>query len=192
MRNKCNIIRDLLPLYVEDMVSADSASFVNEHLSECPSCRAEYHRMKKSTLLEDTIVHSVDRDVQKRSFQSAKRKLTLHAQLASFGVMLIALIIGLSLTSGLEMFLNALIMPIVGVLGYVVFRWKALYKTPALLTVSYVVINFILFLRESYKGDVYHMEFSGLALYTLIYTVFICIGVLIAGLLHFAFKKEDK
>ena len=55
--------------------------------------------MKKSTLLEDAKVRSVDRDVQKRSFQSAKRKLTLHAQLVSFGVMLIALIIG---TDGLE------------------------------------------------------------------------------------------
>lgn len=187
MRNKCNIIRDLLPLYVEDMVSADTASFVNEHLSECPSCKAECHRMKKSTLLEDTKARSVDRDVQKRSFQSAKRKLTLHAQLVSFGVMLIALIIGLSLTSGLEMFLNALIMPIVGVLGYVVFRWKSLVAMPIILTFIHVVLNVVNLLR-----CVEALDFLSLVLWTLIYGAFMLVGVLIAGLLHFAFKKEEK
>ena len=32
MRNECNIIRDILPLYIEDMVSAETAELVEEHL----------------------------------------------------------------------------------------------------------------------------------------------------------------
>lgn len=46
MRNECNIIRDILPLYIENMVSGDTASFVEDHLSSCPACRAELERMK--------------------------------------------------------------------------------------------------------------------------------------------------
>ena len=41
MRNECNIIRDLLPLYIERMVSADTAEFVEEHLKDCELCRKE-------------------------------------------------------------------------------------------------------------------------------------------------------
>ena len=127
-------------------------------------------------------------NAQKRSFQAAKRKFSLHVQLVSFGVLLIGLIIGLSLTAGMEMFLNALIMPLVGVLGYIVFRWKALYKMPALLLVLDVAVNLIAFF---FNEDGY-MDFTGFALYALIYIAFMCAGILIAGLLHFAFKKEKK
>lgn len=42
MRNECNIIRDLLPLYVENMVSDDTASFVAEHMESCPACQKEF------------------------------------------------------------------------------------------------------------------------------------------------------
>ncbi len=47
MRNECNIIRDLLPLYAEKMVSSDTVVFVEEHLKSCESCRKEYERIKE-------------------------------------------------------------------------------------------------------------------------------------------------
>ncbi len=47
MRNECNIIRDLLPLYVENMVSSDTADFVEEHIKNCEVCRKEYERIKE-------------------------------------------------------------------------------------------------------------------------------------------------
>lgn len=52
MRNECNIIRDILPLYIEDMVSVDTVSFVEEHLNHCAVCRAELESMKQSNSLE--------------------------------------------------------------------------------------------------------------------------------------------
>ena len=39
MKNECSIIRDILPLYVENMVSEDTSEFVKEHLESCPACR---------------------------------------------------------------------------------------------------------------------------------------------------------
>lgn len=47
MRNECSIIRDLLPLYAENMVSSDTAVFVEEHLKGCETCRKEYEGTKE-------------------------------------------------------------------------------------------------------------------------------------------------
>lgn len=46
MKNECSIIRDLLPLYAESMVSPETASFMEEHLKDCEHCRKEYERLK--------------------------------------------------------------------------------------------------------------------------------------------------
>ena len=35
----CEIIKDILPLYVDDVVSADTRTMVEEHLAECESCK---------------------------------------------------------------------------------------------------------------------------------------------------------
>lgn len=45
---KCNIIKDLLPLYVDAVVSEDSKLFVEEHLQECEECRCELEALKKN------------------------------------------------------------------------------------------------------------------------------------------------
>ena len=46
MKKECSIVRDLLPLYAEDMVSADTGEFVKAHLERCAECRDEYEKMK--------------------------------------------------------------------------------------------------------------------------------------------------
>lgn len=47
MSNKCNLIKDILPLYVENMVSADTREFVGKHLEHCEECYAEFEHMRK-------------------------------------------------------------------------------------------------------------------------------------------------
>lgn len=47
MSNKCNLVKDILPLYVENMVSADTREFVREHLENCEECHAEFERMRE-------------------------------------------------------------------------------------------------------------------------------------------------
>lgn len=43
----CDIIRDLLPLYAEDMVSEDSKNLVDDHLCGCDACVKELAVLKK-------------------------------------------------------------------------------------------------------------------------------------------------
>ena len=46
MKNECSIVRDVLPLYLESMVSEGTADFVKEHLKVCAECSAEFETMK--------------------------------------------------------------------------------------------------------------------------------------------------
>lgn len=46
MKISCEIIKDLLPLYLDGVCSNDSKVMVEEHLAECDSCKAELHAMK--------------------------------------------------------------------------------------------------------------------------------------------------
>jgi len=52
MKNECSIVRDLLPLYVEQMVSAETGEFVKEHLEGGEACRAEWEGMKRARAQE--------------------------------------------------------------------------------------------------------------------------------------------
>lgn len=42
----CNIIRDILPLYVDEVVSEDTRTMVTGHLEQCAQCRKQYESMK--------------------------------------------------------------------------------------------------------------------------------------------------
>lgn len=47
---ECGIVRDLLPLYQEGMLSPDSVEFLEEHLKTCPVCRAEREKLAAEPL----------------------------------------------------------------------------------------------------------------------------------------------
>ena len=53
----CNVIQDILPLYIEDAVSDDTKELVEEHLQNCEICQRVYHETK--TDLENDIKVSV-------------------------------------------------------------------------------------------------------------------------------------
>lgn len=48
----CNVIKDLLPLYLDQCCSAESAELVKEHLKSCHKCQAEYTGMGKNGYTE--------------------------------------------------------------------------------------------------------------------------------------------
>jgi len=43
----CEVIRDLLPLYVDDILSAGSRALVDNHLPECPACANELNALRR-------------------------------------------------------------------------------------------------------------------------------------------------
>ena len=47
MKKDCNIVRDLLPLYKDEVCSEESRSFVEEHVKECSDCAKELEKIKE-------------------------------------------------------------------------------------------------------------------------------------------------
>jgi len=45
-KTDCSVVRDLLPLYIDDVCGAESKELVDEHLKQCRECTAEKIKMK--------------------------------------------------------------------------------------------------------------------------------------------------
>lgn len=45
-KTDCSVVRDLLPLYIDDVCGAESKELVEEHLKQCRECTAEKVKMK--------------------------------------------------------------------------------------------------------------------------------------------------
>ncbi len=64
MKKECNIVQDVLPLYLENMVSEGTKVFVEEHLESCSDCATELKYLKSGMHIDvaETPIreHAVD------------------------------------------------------------------------------------------------------------------------------------
>ena len=73
--NQCEIVRDLLPLYVDGVSSGESARLVKKHCAKCAKCarlleQLGVHRMETSLRTErDSVVSHQARAAKRKSFQ---------------------------------------------------------------------------------------------------------------------------
>ena len=73
MKISCNIIEDLLPLYVDDMVSEDSRQLVEEHLKACPTCRRMQEEIMRENHLTDVKKGSDSVQINKMEAELLKK-----------------------------------------------------------------------------------------------------------------------
>jgi hypothetical protein len=71
MKNECSVVRDILPLYLENMVSEETAESIKEHLDDCPECAAEFEAMKSGKTVEK-IGEEVQSDFEAEVLKSIK------------------------------------------------------------------------------------------------------------------------
>ncbi|MFJ7972930.1 zf-HC2 domain-containing protein [Psychrobacillus sp. NPDC096389] len=55
MNNECEIVRDLLPSYIDKLCSKSSENFVSTHLEYCTECKSFYNQMLLELNMEDEI-----------------------------------------------------------------------------------------------------------------------------------------
>lgn len=164
----CDICIDLMPLVQDAVASSDSRNAVLQHLQECSACRTLFEGEIQPPSKTNELFH----------------KLTRKARVFSAMLMMFGIFYGLMLTAGNGVFLNVVIMPVIGGIGYFLFRWRALYIVPSLLFVTHIFTNFMGLSGEG-------LEPMGIIMWTVIYCGVALVGFLIAALLHFAFRKED-
>lgn len=74
MKYQCDIIRDLLPLYHDQVCSQASETIVNEHLEECAQCRSIAEKLKntvydgKLQLERENVISSHAQKVKRKTF----------------------------------------------------------------------------------------------------------------------------
>lgn len=169
----CDVCRDLLPLVKDGVASADSEEAVRQHIGGCAECEK---------LFDGKLVPAIEPSESPKALLKVKRWLSwLYTAL-----MLLGIYFGLSLTAGDDMFYNCLIMPIVGVFGYLVFKWKALFSVPIIMFVIFSLTNAL-----GTFGSSEHLDVLGLLSWMFIYSLFVWTGTVIAILLRFAFGKND-
>ena len=190
MKNECSIVRDLLPLYVENMLSSESADFVNEHLKECHSCLRELESLKGGNTLLITHDENTEKSSNAEPFKLIMKRFK--RQFYTFGYAFIIFLsflgVGLIMVDGLAVLYNILIMPVIGILGYYMLGWKSVYKIPTLL----LVVDLIVYAFKLVDYQLLGIGFAPTLIYILVFSVFALIGVAIAFLLNYALKKEEK
>ena len=70
MRYACNLIRDLLPLYHDEVCSEESKQAVEEHFEECQKCQEYYQKLNESDIVE---LASFDEEIEEKKAESLKK-----------------------------------------------------------------------------------------------------------------------
>lgn len=174
----CNVCMDLMPLVKDGIASEDSCILVREHLTGCEQCALAFGESTKPDLvMDDTAV-----------LGKIKKQVTLFLM----GSILAGTLLGLVLADGMGMFYNALIMPAIGGFGYLLLKRKAYLVPLGLLLFSSVWTS----IREAVRGMLTYASTTEWILssvwWSVIFAAFSGLGVLIAWLLHYAFRKEGK
>ena len=76
MKMECDVIRDLLPLYAEKIASPATNALVEQHLAECPDCRAQLEQMEQPLPVQPELqpeapLENIRRTMRKKSIRTA-------------------------------------------------------------------------------------------------------------------------
>ena len=93
MKLNCNVVYDLLPLYVDEICSDDSNKLVKEHLEECEACNKKYQDMKGVILEEENNGKLKEKEEQRIKDFSVKHAFTKIRRICII-VIIIAVLIG--------------------------------------------------------------------------------------------------
>lgn len=105
MKLNCNVIKDLLPLYADQICSEESRGLVEEHLTDCTDCSALLRQMRSEEMENSLETEAVD--VLHRQAKLFKRKsAVIGAAIAGIFMIpvLVCLIVNLATGAALDWF----------------------------------------------------------------------------------------
>ena len=92
MDKQCEIVQDLLPLYVDGACSESSVAMVKEHLESCPECKALYEKLCSDTGEETLKTEMVGVVAKHEKKVKQKRLLTIVVSVVLTIVLIFAVI----------------------------------------------------------------------------------------------------
>ncbi len=180
MKLPCGVILDLIPLVKDGVASEESENIVKEHIKTCDSCKNEFEMFES--------VHIQQQFIKDEKILSAIKRSIFITRIA---VLVVGAVIGIGLTGTMGMFYNFMIMPVIGIISFITLKGKSYITLISIFVLTYLWQIITLIIET--KGEIgWWILQTGLAVYSLIYTGLVALGIVIAMLLGFAFKKEDK
>ena len=105
MINNCDIIKDLLPLYADDVCSPSSREMIETHLRECTDCAKVLKRLKDCEI--EATIETEKEEVIRHQAKFFRKKSTIAGLIISaifFIPVLVCLIVNLATGHGLDWF----------------------------------------------------------------------------------------
>ena len=99
MKKECEIIRDILPLYVDDACSASSREIVEDHLKECPECAAFLEEIRASEA-EDELKAEKALVISNQAKRFKRRSTAVGSVISALFMIPILVCLIVNLTSG--------------------------------------------------------------------------------------------
>ena len=105
MKQNCNIVRDLLPLYADKICSEESRNFVDEHLSGCAECSAVLDQIR-NTDFESDLKFETEKVIQNQAKFFKRKSAIVGAVIAGIFMIpvIVCLIVNLAVGSALDWF----------------------------------------------------------------------------------------
>ena len=102
---ECEVIRDLLPLYADEVCSEKSRSLVDEHLAACPECEAILRELKRDDI-ESGLKDEKDGIIAHQAVRFKRRSAAVGSLIAGLFMIpvLVCLIVNLASGHGLDWF----------------------------------------------------------------------------------------
>ena len=91
MKIKCDLAKDLIPLYIENLCSDYTKNIVEEHLSDCQNCNHLLNDLKETNINEENLKKSIE------PFKKVNRKNLLITISSVLGVIIFISIIYINL-----------------------------------------------------------------------------------------------
>ncbi len=169
----CDVCLDLIPLVKDGAASKDSITLVEDHIKSCEKCKSCYTCQPEYTIND------------KKNIKSIKKTIYFF----SIVILIAGCLLGSALSNSINVFYNFMIMPSLGVLSYIILNKKSFIFPPCIFFLSYIwnMAESII----SYK-DFNLSYLTSPLFYSIIYLVLSALGIIIAMLLKFAFRKEPK
>lgn len=99
MKAECEVIRDLLPLYADDVCSGASKAMIEAHLPECPECAGILNQLKKQEI-ETDLRNETSQVITSQAKQFKRRSTTVGSVISGIFMVPILVCLIVNLTSG--------------------------------------------------------------------------------------------
>ena len=93
MKNDCSVVKDLIPLYEEGLVSEETKEFIDEHCQNCENCKNLLENLAKSYHEQETNDNKKEKIWGEIASKERKRKKKRYLTLSLTSVILVTLVV---------------------------------------------------------------------------------------------------